>query len=265
MDHLLLSHQEPHLILLIILPYLIALGALTAGIYSVLNPDSASRLYGISPQSLSPSVTKNNTSSWFNFQYPDLLTFLDSRTPDIPQNPNVDLATRPARACRTITLEQSHPDETKTQAEPDPKSELSTPASLTQTQTQVHSETRTQTQNPVRLPLHAPLATRNITTGLTILLITAHWHLSFPPPHHHGPTSTHIPIMHDQYHISQTLQSLLGLVVLTGSLVPCIDAWCCFTASAARDGRGGKAGWLHIGRGLVWVGTGVWLVWSARG
>lgn len=185
----------PHT-LLPILPSLIGLGAFTAGIYSLLNPQSASRLYGL-PSSL-PRHT--NTSASF----PDILTILDS--------PN---------------KKQTSTNESKSQTS-------SAPPSRT-IQSQINHSS-----------LHFPLAIRNISTSLTILLLTAYWHNTRSDPN--------IASV-----VSDTLQNIIGLVILVGSFVPLTDAWICWRARA-ESGSGERAACLHVGRLIAWVGTGLCLV-----
>ena len=122
--------------------------------------------------------------------------------------------------------------------------------------------------------IHA-LGIRNLTTGLTILSLTAYWHFT---------------LVSANPEIRLAVQRALGIVILAGSLVPVADAWMCWAASrnAAEDqaatqcshgrkqierrpghpGKGGaeqeavevgrKAGNLHAMRSLVWIGGAVW-------
>lgn len=182
--------------LLVILPSLIGIGALTAGTYSLLNSQSASRLYGLLPAAPTSSLKRTATFS-------DLLSFLD--TPSAHSSSAERSTAEPA----THKPSRGHDDQS-------------------------------------HLSLHISLAFRNISTGLAILLLTAYWQMVLSDPE--------LPQL-----VSGTVQNVLGLVILAGSFVPFIDAWICWRASF-RIGSGGRAACLHIGRGMVWVGTGLWLV-----
>lgn len=186
--------------LLVILPSLIGIGALTAGTYSLLNPQSASRLYGLSPAAPTSSLKRTATFS-------DLLSFLD--TPSAPSSP----AERSTAKPDTHRPSQGHDDQS-------------------------------------HLSSHIPLAFRNISTGLAILLLTAYWQTVL--------SDQELPQV-----VSSTVQYVLGFVILAGSFVPFIDAWICWRASF-RIGSGGRAACLHVGRGMVWVGTGLWLLQHDR-
>jgi len=114
--------------------------------------------------------------------------------------------------------------------------------------------------------IHA-LGIRNLTTGLGVIALTGHWHLTLSP-------STTAPA------VRLAVQRALGIVILIGTLVPLVDAWVCWTASRhaadtlARERKGGatkitdltheavevgrRAGNLHALRSLVWLAGALW-------
>lgn len=193
--------NEIHPTLLLLLPSLIGLGALTAGIYSLLNPQSASRLYGVS---CSPSAS--STTSTISF--PDLLSFLD----EYPSSSSIKRKQTSSRTSSSKDVSRS-----------------SLPSQTSQNDGK-HSH----------ITLHYPLAVRNISTGLMILFMTAYWQAVLTNP-----------ALPDT--VSDTLQHVLGDVILVGSFVPFVDAWVCWRAGGRR------ATCLHVGRGIVWIGSGILL------
>lgn len=94
--------------------------------------------------------------------------------------------------------------------------------------------------------IHA-LGIRNLTAGLTILTLSSYWHFT----HHDSPKD-----------VRDTIQTCLGWVILVGSLVPFVDGWVCWGNVGRKsdvDGKVGiRAGWLHVGRGFIWVAGGLW-------
>ncbi|KAK5948812.1 hypothetical protein OHC33_010236 [Knufia fluminis] len=116
--------------------------------------------------------------------------------------------------------------------------------------------------------IHA-LGIRNLTTGLSVLVLSGYWHITLS-------TSSH--------EVRQAVQRALGIVILVGALVPIVDAWVCWTASrefaealtkkskagdmkvgdvtneAVEVGR--RAGNLHAMRSLVWLAGALWCLFG---
>lgn len=113
--------------------------------------------------------------------------------------------------------------------------------------------------------IHA-LSIRNLTAGLTILVLTAYWQFGLA-----SATSE----------VRDEIQRALGVVVLIGSAVPVMDAWICWSASEAtakyhaRAVKASmvrspntsvrlakKAAMLHATRSIFWVSGGLWCLLS---
>lgn len=139
------------------------------------------------------------------------------------------------------------------------------------------SATTSAAQNPTRreLSLVHALGIRNLTIGLTIIILTAYWHFD----------SAGVVTSPGERRV---LQHALGIVILIGAMVPIVDAWVCLTHSRdvlmrrqkhkGKDDKkdlwlghewekeayetSRKAGTLHAARSLVWLAGGIWCLFE---